>query len=160
MPTHRPNAALVACGLAAALALAGAAAPGAADDAAKAFTDRFGARVAQAAATKEADDDLALSADLLAAAKAPNVAPGLLALLCEKAFALAAAETRGAPTAIEAMTLLAARAPDKRAACQDRIIDVYQGEYAKARGIEKVKAGETLVRQIIRFADARVEETD
>ncbi len=161
MQTRRRNRVLVIGGLLAAAALGGVALGGAApDDATKAFDAQFGGEIARAAATKDTADDLALAGALVEAARAKDVQPALVALLCEKAFALAAPDPRGGATAVAAMTLLAEKVPEKAAAAQEKALDISQAEYAKARGVDKVKAGETLVGQVIRFADARAGAAD
>jgi len=156
MRTCRRNRVLVIGGLLAAAALGGAAS----DDATKTFNAQFGSEIAKVAATKDTADDLALAAALVEAARAKDIQPALVALLCEKAFSLDAPDPKGGATAVAAMTLLAEKVPEKSAAAQDKVLDIYQAEYAKGRGVDKVKAGETLVAQTIRFADARVQAGD
>ena len=144
--------------LLAAVAHAAPAAPAA--EAAKAFDVQYGGRIAAATASPEAADDLALAAELLAAATASEAEPDLLPLLCRNAYDLAAKHVKGYRAAIKAMALLASKAPEQKNACQDRILDVYQNRYAKSRGAEKAKAGEALVAAIVRFADDRLETKD
>jgi hypothetical protein len=126
----------------------------------KAFEAQYGGRIAAATASPEAADDLALAAELLAAVIAPETEPDLLPLLCHNAYDLAAKHVKGYRAAIRAMVLLAEKVPAQKNASQDRMLDVYQNRYAKSRGAEKAKAGETLVAAIVYFADDRLDTKD
>jgi len=158
MTTQRSTAAITVGCVCAALACAAPADPAA--DPAKAFDAQYGDRVAAVTGTPEAADDLALAAELLAAADASETDPALLPSLCQTAYDLAAKQDKGWRTAIRAMTVLAKTVPQQRDACEDRILDVYQNRHRRSRGAEKARAGKALVAALVRFADRRVAAYD
>ena len=158
MMTRRCTAAVAAWLAFAALAVAAPTGPAA--DPGKAFDAQYGSRVAAATASPEAADDLALAGELLAAAGAPGTDPALLPPLCRNAYDLSSKHTRGFRTAVRAMTLLAKTVPEKKNACQEEILDLFQNRYAKSRGAEKARAGEALVATLVRFADGRAAAGD
>lgn len=126
----------------------------------KTFEAQYGGRIAAATASPEAADDLALAAELLAAAGEAETDPALLPPLCRSAYDLAAKHLKGLRTAVRAMTLLAKTVPQQKNACEDKILDVHQNRYAKGRGAEKAEAGKALVETINRFAEGRVAAND
>jgi len=81
-------------------------------EAVKAFDVQYGGRIAAATASSEAADDIALAAELLAAATASETEPDLLPLLCRSAYDLAVKHVKGYRAAIKAMALLARKAPE------------------------------------------------
>ena len=138
----------------------GALAVAAPTDPAKAFDTQYGSRVAAAAASPQAADDLALADELLAAAGSTGTHPALLPPLCRNAYDLSSKHTKGFRTAISAMTLLAKTVPEQKNACEEKTLDLYQNRYAKSRGAVKTKAGGVLVATLVRFADGRAAAGD
>jgi hypothetical protein len=138
-------------------AIAGPATP---DDAAAELNARFGDQIRRAESAPSQAGDVALAGRLLAAARAKNVSPALLPLLCEKAYDLAIKHPEGQMEAVAAMKLLADKAPDKADAARDKILAAYQAQYSKARGAEKTRAGEALVDMLVRCGDAKAARRD
>ena len=136
---------------------------GEADAAAKEETERaaqamqslYGDELKRVAATRDVGDDLVLAAKLLEAARAADAQPALLAVLCEKAFDLAAEDPRGHETALAAADLLARRVPERVEAMQARILSVRQHQYDASRGDARSVAGEALIKCLTDVAAAR-----
>jgi hypothetical protein len=105
-----------------------------AEKAAEAVQSLYGAELNRVAATRDVADDLALAAKLLEAARAADAQPVLLAVLCEKAFDLAAEDPKGYETALAAAELLARKVPQRAEAMQERVLSVRQRQYDAARG--------------------------
>ena len=105
--------ALILTGTRAKAAEADAAAKEEANKAAQAMQSLYGDELKRVAATRDVGDDLVLAAKLLEAARAADAQPALLAVLCEKAFDLAAEDPRGHETALAAADLLARRVPER-----------------------------------------------
>jgi len=162
MMTRRCNAAVAVWLAFGALAVAAPTGPaaGPAADPAKAFDTQYASRVAAAAASPQEADDLALADELLATAGMPETDPALLPPLCRNAYDLSSKHTKGFRTAMKAMTLLAKTVPERKNACQEKILDLFQNRYAKSRGAEKAKAGGVLVATLVRFADGRAAADD
>ncbi len=126
----------------------------AASEAEDMFNTDFGERYKQATATPDTADDLVLATQMLLAAKAKDMPPALVALLCEKAYGLSSPVGPGYDTAAEAMEFMAARSPDKAAACWDKVLAIRQKQFDAARGLERVAAGEMLIEALLTVADA------
>ena len=122
-------------------------------EAAKAFESVYGAELKRVRATRELKDDLELAARLLAAAKDPPTQTEFVTLLCETAYELAGQHADGYAAAIEAMDLLAAKVPDRAAACTDKLIAIRQKQFDATKGDERAKAGEALIDLLLPVAD-------
>jgi hypothetical protein len=132
----------------------------AAEDAEQAFQAQFGEEYKRVKATPLPQDDVALAAKLLAAAKADDVAPGLLAILCERAYELGLKHPTGWDAAAEAMAILAERVPQKKAEAWTKAVDIRQKQYALAKGADRAAAGDALVEALLGAAAARKEAAD
>jgi hypothetical protein len=139
--------------LAAAILLASAA-PAWADEAEDAFNSLYGNEYNQVTRTPDKGDDVALAADLLKAAKAQDIAPGLLARLCNTACELSARLPAGYDTAMEAMELLAQKAPDQAADSLAKAAAVREKQYHAAKGPDKADAGEVFIESMLAAAGA------
>jgi len=128
-----------------------------AEKAAQVFETLYGQDVARVRGTAETADDAALAVRLLAAARKSADQPALLAVLCEKAYGLAAAVPSAYPTAVEAMTFLADRVPAQSAACAERLVEVRQKQYAAADGEAKAAAANALLDAMLALAGHREE---
>lgn len=146
---------LVLTGTPAMAAEAEAAAVEEAEKAAQAFQSLYGDELNRVAATRDVADNLALAAKLLGAARAADAQPALLAVLCEKAFDLAAEDPKGCETALAAAELLARKTPERAQALQERILSVRQRQYDASRGDARSAAGEALVKCLADVAAAR-----
>ena len=146
--------ALVATCWAAALGAAEAAKDENAEEAAAAFEKVYGADLK---AVKGARESIELAQRMLKAAKAADIQPAFLTLLCENAYALAQPYADGAKTALEAMSFLAARLPDKAGACAEKVVKVRQGQYDLSRGPARTKAGNDLIEALLAAAAARAD---
>jgi formylglycine-generating enzyme required for sulfatase activity len=131
-----------------------------ADEAGDTFNSLFGADLKQVAATPDPADDVALAAQLLAAAETASKQTALLALLCDKAWELGKVHPTGHATAIEAMELLAGCAADRRMACQEKVVIIRQLQYDAARGDERTKAGGVLVASQQALLDLKADAGD
>jgi tetratricopeptide (TPR) repeat protein len=130
------------------------AAPVWADEAEDAFNSLYGNEYKRVAGTPDKNDDVALAADLLKAAKAPGVHPALLAILCDKAYELGTKAPAGYGSAIEAMEILAQRVPDKAADALKNLLAVRERQYQAAKGLDKADAGEVFIEALLVAADA------
>ena len=127
------------------------------DEALQAFNSLYGDEVKRALATPDTADDLALAGKLLEAAKTVTGQPALLAVLCEKAAELGKATAGGRATAIQAMELVIEKAPDRKAACLDKIAALRQIDYDASRPESKAQAGEALIAALLALADVKTE---
>lgn len=118
------------------------------------FNTDFGERYKQVTATPDVADDLALATQMLVAAKAKDMPPALVDLLCEKVYGLSFPIRPGYDTAAEAMEFMAAQSPDKAAACWDKVLAIRQKQFDAVRGPERAAAGEMLVETLLAVADA------
>jgi hypothetical protein len=149
----------VRCAIVLLVLLASCRAIAATDDAEQAFQAKFGEEYKRVKATPLPQDDVALAAKLLAAAKADDVAPGLLAILCERAYELGLKHPTGFDAAAEAMAILAERVPEKKAEAWAKALEVRQKQYT-AKGADRAAAGDALVEALLGAAMARKEAGD
>jgi hypothetical protein len=126
-------------------------------EAEQAFAAVYGADLTRVKAARDPKATVELATRMLATAKEAKSQPAFQAVLCEKAYELTAAIPSGQPTAIEAMTLLAACAPEKAIQSADAIAEVRQRQFEAARGDERPKAGEALLDAILKGADLRAQ---
>ena len=131
-----------------------------ADEAEDAFNQLYGDDLKRVLATPAPADDIALAKQLLDAAQKAEKQPALLALLCEKAYDLAAKDASGYPTATAAMDLVAGKVPEKKVEARRKTAALYQKQYATARADAKTKAGEALLQALSTLAAAQAEAGD
>jgi formylglycine-generating enzyme required for sulfatase activity len=143
----------------AAILLAGSVAA-ATDEAADTFNKLYGEDLNRVAATPLPADDVALAKQMLEDAKKAEDQPAFLALLCEKAYELAAKDPSEYATARAAMDLLAVKVPEKKVECLQKSAALYQKQYAAARGEAKTKAGESVITALGALAEAQVAAED
>ena len=136
------------------------AAPLWAEEAADAFNKLYGEELNRVAATPSPADDIALAKQLLQDATKIGKQPELLAVLCEKAYELAAKDASGHPTAKAALDLLAEKVPQKKTECLQKGAALYQKQYATAHGDAKTKAGEKVITALSTLAEAEAAELD
>ena len=127
-----------------------------ADEAEDAFNSLYGNDYKKATATPDKADDVALAADLLKAAKAQGVQPGLVAVLCDKAYELGVRLPAGYETAVEAMELVAQAIPAGAAAALDRVATIREKQYQAAKGLDKADAGEVFIESVLAAAGAHM----
>ena len=126
-----------------------------ADEAADTFNKLYGEDLRRVAATPLPADDVALAQQMLEDAKKVADQPAFLALLCEKAYELAARDPSGHPTAIAVVDVLAANVPEKKIECLQKSVAVYRKQYAAARGKAKARAGEKVLASLTALAEAQ-----
>jgi hypothetical protein len=131
-----------------------------ADEAEDAFNQLYGDDLKRVLATPAPADDIALAKQLLDAAQKAEKQPALLALLCEKAYDLAAKDASGYATATAAMGLLGEKVPGKKVEALRKTAAIYQKQYATARADAKTKAGEALIQALSTLAAAQAEAGD
>jgi hypothetical protein len=137
--------ALVLCGFAA----------GAVDDTAeKTFQSLYGAEFKKAMASSDHQDDEALIEKMAAAARSPSTPAPLAVLLCERAHDLGVLHRDGCEALIEAMQVLAARQPERKAECLDKIATVFQRRYEAVTGPAKKIAGDATIEALLAAAEA------
>jgi len=124
-----------------------------ADEAEDAFNRLYGSDYDKALRTR----DTAFAAKLVEAAKTKGTEPGLVAILCDKAYELGAKAPGGYSAAAQAVELLADKVPERRADCLDRIAALRQREYDAAKKPDKAKVGEELFEALLAAADAKAE---
>ena len=127
-----------------------------ADEAEDAFNSLYGNEYKKVTTTPDRADDVALAAQFLAAAKAPSIQPGLLAILCDKAYELGARLPAGYDTAVDAMELLAQKAPAGAAAALDRVATIREKQYRAVKGLDKADAGEVFIESVLVAAAAHM----
>jgi hypothetical protein len=132
------------------------AAPILADEAEDAFNSLYGNDYKRVTATPDKADDVALAKQLLDAAKAPGVQPGLLSVLCDNAYELGVKSPAGYETAAEAMELLAQKAPAGAAAALDRVATIREKQYQAVKGPDKADAGEVFIESVLVAAAAHM----
>jgi hypothetical protein len=125
--------------------------------AADAFQALFGADVARVKGTPLPADDVELAVRLVETARRSADQPALVAVMCDRAYDLGGAHPTGYAAAIEAMELLAAAVPDRKAECAARRLDIRQRHFDSASGQEKAGAGEALLDELLALADQREE---
>jgi len=131
-----------------------------ADEAADTFSKLYGEDLKRVAATPSVADDVALAKQLLEDAKKAEDQPAFLAMLCEKAYELAAKDASGYATATAAMDLLAGKVPEKKVECLQKNAGLYQKQYGTARGEAKTKAGEMVITALGALAEAQAAAGD
>ena len=131
-----------------------------ADEAVEAFNSLYGEEVKRVLASRDPSDDTLLAAKLFEAAKTVSQQPELMALLCEKAVELGRTTPTGRATAVQAMELLAAEVPERKAACLEKIVSIRQIDYDTSRPEAKAQPGEALVAALLALADAKAEAGD
>jgi tetratricopeptide (TPR) repeat protein len=134
-----------------ALAIAGPASTALAGDA-----PASGAQTAKAEPGRQ--DSLKLAREALAAAQDGSRDAATVSALCEAAHDLAAAAPQGLDVAVEAMELLAQRAPKRAVECTRRIVTIRRRQYAAAAAAERPAAGERLAEALEGVAEAFVEQ--
>jgi len=134
------------------------AAPIWADEAEDAFNRLYGSDYNKAVTTpRDTTGAAALAAKLLDAAKTKGTDPGLVALLCDKAYELGSKAPGGYATAAQAMEFLADQAPDRRVECLDKAAALRQRAYEMAKNPDKAKAAEDLFEVLLASADTKTE---
>jgi hypothetical protein len=134
--------------------------PAFADEAQDAFNQVYGDDLKRVLATASTADDIALAKQLIDAAKKAGKQPEFLALLCEKAYDLAAKDASGLATAAAAMDLLAEKVPEKKVEALQKTAALCQKQYAAARGDTRAKAGESLIQALSTLANAQATAGD
>jgi hypothetical protein len=127
-----------------------------ADEAEDAFNSLYGNEYKKATATPDKAYDVALAKQLVDAAKAPGVQPGLLSVLCDKAYELGVKLPAGYETAAEAMELLAQKVPADAAAALDRVATIREKQYQAVKGPDKADAGEVFIESVLVAAAAHM----
>ena len=131
-----------------------------ADKAVQDFESLYGRDMARVANTRDTKDDVELAARLLAAAKKAADQPPLLAVLCEKAYDLAAVHPDGYETALDAMDVLKTEVPAKAGECAEREVAVLQKQFTRAPKDAKADPGEALLDALLALVDSRLETGD
>ena len=134
--------------------------PAWADEAQDTFDSLYGNECTKVTATPDKADDIALARQLLDAAKAPGVQPGLLAVLCDKAHELGTRLPGGYDAAAEAMELLAQKVPAGAAPAFDRITTIREKQYRAIKGLDKADAGEVFIESVLVAAAAHMTSGD
>jgi hypothetical protein len=117
------------------------------------FEQIFGAEAKKVAASSSKIDDVDFGAKLLASSKTLTEAPEFRLFLYEKAFDLACQAPKGYPTAKEALDLLEAALPNRKADWDAKRLELYKAIYAGSTGKEHSTAGEDYVTQAIIVGD-------
>ena len=129
-------------------------------EALKEFDQLFGEAVKQAVSSTDPADDVALAAKLVEAAKTAADKLPLMTVMLEKAYDLAARDTTGTATAIDAMETLADRLPDRRLAATQKILALLQRDYTRAKPAEVATAGAALITKLTDLGDAHASAGD
>ena len=157
MKTRTCERCLLAASLAAICLWPGSARPEEAEDV---FQSLYGRAFRDAQATRTADDDIALAAKLLAAAKLSTDQPALLAVLCEKAWELACRDAAGFQMILDGDDLLAEHCPQQREASAEKLLESIEKLHRICKGPHRLSVGEKLVDLLVGRADAAAEAGD
>lgn len=131
-----------------------------ADEAELVFESLYGGEYRKVLSTRDKADDVALAKQLVEATRTATGQPKLFALLCRKAYLLAAKDPEGHETAIEAMKLLARNDPAEKDDCRAKVLDLYQARYNTSRREERPAAGQALVQYLMGLGDEDSEQGD
>ena len=125
-------------------------------DAAGDFQELFGKEAQKVAATRGTEDDAALAATLLKAARALRDRTDLQVLLWEKAAEFGGRDLAGCQTAVQALRRLMQAVPDRQADWREKLLAVCEFRYKRSPRADRAKAGEALIDQVLLAADAAV----
>jgi|GEM_PF-345344 len=145
---------------AAALAAWGVCAPLRATAPADDFETLYGKEFARVRQTPDKADDVHLAGKLLAAARGAGDRPALLAVLCEKAHELGSSTVDGFGPAAAAMNLLAGALPDRKADCRQKVLDLFQRNYAVGRATGNSQAADAFIDGLLLRADETATDGD
>jgi len=116
----------------------------------------FGADARKVEATVTPADDVEFAKRLLAAVPVATEYPALQHLLYEKAYVFGLRSSEGYDSAAAAMEALAEAAPERRAECGGKLLEVYQLAYARAAPAGKPAAGQRLLGALVAAGDRQV----
>lgn len=125
------------------------------EKAAEIFHSLYGADFERVRKSWGSDDDVDLAVRLLDAAREGRSQPALLAVMCEKAYGLAADHRDGYRTAIAAMNLLSAAVPERAEACEARAAEVGLKQFHASSGDERTRFGRVLIALLLARADRK-----
>ncbi|HUT01657.1 MAG TPA: hypothetical protein VM031_04330 [Phycisphaerae bacterium] len=132
------------------------AAPALAEDVQQTYDSLFGAEAKKVIATFGKADDAAFAKKLLDGAAGVSDSPKLQVLLYEKAYEFGVKHKDGYATAVEAMKRLAAAAPDRKADCDGKLLEVYERQYRSSGRAERTTTGSVLAEHLLSLADAEL----
>ncbi len=121
------------------------------------FESLYAEKLQKVQATRDREDDVALAAELVAAAA--DARPELARLLCTKAYDLAA-NPLGWDKAAEAKCLLAEKAPQEAGQHLDDAVSAYWQALKKVRGPARTEVGNALVETALEAAEALARQGD
>jgi len=131
-----------------------------ADDADDLYRSVFEPKVKQALSTPDRKDDVAVAAELLAAARQQADLSQLAKLLANKAYDLTAREPFGLAVAGDALMLLVELDKERRGELLDKLVDVRQRQLITARADAKTAAADGLVDALLLIAKPKVDAKD
>ena len=117
----------------------------------------FGKELRKVAQTGDRADDVELAKQLVSVAAKSDRQESLCVMLCNKAFDMTHRIGIGHAAAVEAMEVLADKAPDQMTGCLERIVTVRQRQYALLRGDERAEVGEEFIDACMALAELRAE---
>ncbi|MDP6543891.1 MAG: WD40 repeat domain-containing protein [Phycisphaerae bacterium] len=121
------------------------------------FKSLFGQELDQVTKTSSTADDVKLAGKLLGAVGTVRSQPELMALICEKAYDLGRKNSNGYDVALEAMGVLAASSPGKKAQCLDKVVSLHQLRYARSSRADRPEIALTLANAMINACDANAQ---
>jgi len=123
---------------------------------AKIFNDVFGEELSKA---KTPDQKLSLAKKMLEAAQRGANDPGLVKLLCLSSYELATKSEQGYEVAQKSVEYLGDNQPGELALVQQKVMDLHQLVYSRARGDNRKVEGDKFIELLIESAEtARGEE--
>ena len=125
-------------------------------DVQRGFEALFGADARMVEATATPADDVEFAKRLLAAVPAATEYPAMQHVLYEKAYVFGLRGSEGYALAAAAMEALAKAAPQRRAECEQKLLEVCQLAYARAGSADKAAAGRRLLGALIAAGDRQV----
>jgi hypothetical protein len=124
-----------------------------AEDPQAVYDQLYGDEANKVARTADTKGDAAFAAKLLKDAKSVKDDPALADLLLEKASDFGARNPAGYAAAIEAISLLSERIPDRKFEWLEKLLKVTELQYKAAKGAEKADAGELFLDQLLATGD-------
>jgi len=138
-----------------------AATPATADDeTVKNFNEMYGEEFNRVLGTRDAQDDRALAAAFLEAARVPNTPQPMIELLCQKALDLAMRAAKDYEAAVGSLEVLAELIPAGKEDCLAQIVALRQRQYDAAKGDAHNAAAELLVEALGKSAQAKADAED
>lgn len=123
-----------------------------ANEAEELFQKLFGQKMKQTLATRDFDDDMALTHEILGSVASVKGQAQLIGVLCDKAHALCSRRPEGYHLATEAMALMHQQVPQRRREALEKIVALGRKIYIRSKPSERKRAAQGMVRNMMLLA--------